>query len=222
MILTSFAPVSPKSHMLSIPRDLYVDVPGHDQNRINTAYFFAEIDKPGSGPKAAARAVALNFNIPTPYTVRIQLQGFRDIVNAMGGVDINLPRDMSGLYAGKHHLNADQALRFVRDRSGSDDFFRQERAQIFLKGAALQMLKPVNWVRIPAVIMTASRVIVTDVPMIYWPRIGFSLLYSVVTGFDMHILERTTQAVPWITEGGGNVLLPNWELIDPVIRKYFD
>jgi anionic cell wall polymer biosynthesis LytR-Cps2A-Psr (LCP) family protein len=50
MILTSIPPVVPYLHMLSIPRDLWVDIPGHGQNRINTAHFFAELEKRAPAP----------------------------------------------------------------------------------------------------------------------------------------------------------------------------
>lgn len=221
MILTSIPPLLPNPHMLSIPRDLYVDIPGHYQNRINTAHFFAEVEQAGTGPRAAAQAVALNFKISEPYTVRIQIDGFQKIVDAMGGVDVTLPVDMSGLAAGEHHFDSTEALRFVRDRTGSDDYFRQQRAQIFLKGATLQMLKPSNWERIPAVSAAVFDTIDSNVPFFYYPRIAYSLLFSAVRGFDMQTLDRYTMTTPWVTEGGGQVLLPNWDAIDPMIDKYF-
>jgi LCP family protein required for cell wall assembly len=221
MILVDFPEVLPTTYMLSIPRDLYVEIPGHGTNRINTAHYFAEVEKAGTGPNAAARAVALNFKIMKPYTVRIQIQGFKNVVDAMGGVDIYLPEYMSGLGAGQHHLNSTQALRFVRDRTGSDDYYRQQRAQIFLKGAALQMLKPANWGKIPAVAKAAFGAIDTNIPWFLWPRVGFSLLSSTITGFHMQTLDRFTMTSPWTTEGGGQVLVPNWDAINPLIRRYF-
>jgi polyisoprenyl-teichoic acid--peptidoglycan teichoic acid transferase len=221
MILTSIPPVLPTVHMLSLPRDLYVDITGHGQNRINTAHFFAEVNEAGTGPKAAAETVALNFKVHEPYTVRIQIQGFKDVVTALGGVDVTLPEDMAGLKAGDHHLDADQALRFVRDRSGSDDYFRQWRAQIFLKGAARQLLKPINWVRFPAVTAAVMKSVDSNVPFFYYPRIAYTLLFSAIRGYDMQILDRYTMTTPWVTEGGGQVLLPNWDAINPVIEKYF-
>lgn len=221
MILTSIPPLLPTTHMLSIPRDLYVDIPGHGQNRINTAHFFAEVEKTGSGPRAAAEAVAQNFGVSTPYTVRLQIEGFANVVDAMGGVDVTLPEAMSGLEAGEHHLDSTQALRFVRDRAGSDDYFRQQRAQIFIKSAVKQMMKPVNWGRIPAVTKAVFDAVDSNVPIFYWPRIAYSLAFSYFRGWDMQTLDRYTMTTPWVTEGGGQVLLPNWEAIDPLIEKYF-
>ena len=60
MILSTIVPLKPYVGMLSIPRDLWVPIPGHGENRINTAHFFAELkeEKPGSGPQAALAVVA--------------------------------------------------------------------------------------------------------------------------------------------------------------------
>ena len=221
MILASIPPVMPNLHMLSIPRDLYVDIPNVGMNRINTAHYFAEINKAGSGSRAAATTVARNFGVMYPLTVRVKIDGFRKVVDAMNGVDIYLPTPMSGMDAGWHHLDDGSALYFVRDRSGSDDFMRQQRQQIFIKGAALRMLNPLNWHLIPSVLVAAADAIDTNVPVFYWPRIAYSLLFSTVRGFDMQTLDRSTMVTPWTTEGGGSVLLPNWDAIDPLIRRYY-
>ncbi len=65
--------------------------------------------------------------------------GFVKIIDAMGGVTVNLPVDMSGLAAGEHTLDGTQALAFVRDRAGSDDFFRQQRGQLVIMAAIKNM-----------------------------------------------------------------------------------
>lgn len=220
MILTTLPPVSPYLHMLSIPRDLWVNIPGHGQNRINTAHYFAEVAKPGSGPQAAAEVVEQNFNVPVSYTLRIQVEGFKKIVDAMGGVTVNLPTDMSGYTAGVHHLDSRQALTLVRDRKGSDDFFRQERGQIFIKGAVRQMLNPLHWWRIPGVTLAFAQSISTNIPVFLWPRIGYSVLFSGVVGFDTHSLDHN-MVNGWITDAGADVLLPNWERINPLVEKLF-
>ena len=220
MILTTIPPVVPYLHMLSIPRDLWVDIPGHGQNRINTAHFFAEIAHPGSGPAAAAQAVELNFQVPVNYTVRIQIEGFEKVVTAMGGVTVTLPTDMSGYKAGTYHLDATHALALVRDRKGSDDFFRQERGQIFLMGAAKQMLNPLNWWRIPSVLSALSQSITSTIPVYLWPRVGYSVLFSAVKGFDMHSLSHN-MVQGFITNEGADVLLPKWDLINPLVDQLF-
>jgi LCP family protein required for cell wall assembly len=221
MILASIPPVFPNLHMLSIPRDLYVDIPDVGQNRINTAHYFAEIEKAGSGPRAAAKTVARNFGVMRPLTVRLSVNGFREIVDAMNGVDIYLPTPMSGMDAGWHHLDDGSALYFVRDRSGSDDFMRQQRQHIFIKGVVLRMLNPLNWHLLPSVVKACFHAVDSNVPVFYYPRIAYSLLFSTIRGVDIQSLDRATMVTPYTTEGGGSVLLPNWDAITPLIRMYY-
>ena len=110
MILTTIPPILPQMSLLSIPRDLWVTIPGYGENRINTAHYFAELDNPGTGMKAASAVVETNFGVHVPYVIRLKFEGFVNIVDAMGGVTVNLPQDMSGLSAGKHLLNGTEAL----------------------------------------------------------------------------------------------------------------
>ena len=220
MILTTLKPLSSKVSMLSIPRDLWLNIPGHYQNRINTAHYFAELEVPGSGMEAAKVAVEENFGIDVDYVVRIKFDGFVDIVDAMGGVTINLPKDMAGFSAGRHHFDGTEALKFVRERKSDDDFFRQERGQMFIAAAIKEMLNPIKWPRIPAVAAAVSKSIETDLPVWLWPRIGSGFIYSAATGFDAHTFDRNA-ITPWVTDEGAQVLLPNWELMNPLIDGLF-
>ncbi len=90
MILTTVIPAEPSADMLSIPRDIWLTIPGYGENRINTAHFFAEAAQPGSGPAAAMQTVQENFGVDVDHFIRVQFEGFREVFNAMGGVDIEL------------------------------------------------------------------------------------------------------------------------------------
>ncbi len=220
MILTTLPPVLPQVSMLSIPRDLWVTIPNQYDNRVNTAHYFAELETPNTGMQAARQVVEVNFRINVDYVVRIKFDGFIDVIDAMGGVTVDLPSDMSGLTAGKNHLDGTQALAFVRDRTGSDDFFRQQRGQLLIVSAIKQMLNPLKWPRIPAVLVAASKAIETDLPLPLWPRMAYGMLFSAVNGFDSHTFDRNA-VTPWVTDEGAQVLLPNWELINPMMEEIF-
>lgn len=220
MILTTIPPVLPQVSMLSIPRDLWLTIPNHYENRINTAHYFAELEVPGSGMQAAKEAVEANFGINVNYAVRVKFTGFVEIVDAFGGVTVNLPEAMSGLEAGPNHLDGKQALAFVRDRKASDDFFRQERGQLFVASAIKEVLNPLKWPRIPAVLAVAAANIDTDLPIWLWPRTAYALTFSALKGFDAHTLDRT-MITPWVTDEGAQVLAPNWELMNPLIDGMF-
>jgi LCP family protein required for cell wall assembly len=112
--------------MLSIPRDLWVNVPGVGEQRINTAYFYAEASEQGAGPQAAMQTIHENFGIPVHYYALVHMYGLVGAVDALGGVDIRLDSPMGGWEAGSYHVNGSQALEFVRERSSSDDFSRMK------------------------------------------------------------------------------------------------
>ncbi len=220
MILTTVIPTRPYVGMLSIPRDLWVSVPGVGENRINTAHFFAENAAPGSGPAAAKQVVAMNFGVDVPYYVRIRFDGLVRFVEALGGIEVNLPTAMSGLEAGRHRLGGDQALAFVRDRKGTDDFFRMQRGQLFLQAVLHQMMKPVSWVRLPAAYAVLLTSMDTDLPFLLWPQVGFSLLRAGPEGIDGRTISRQ-MVQGFTTAGGAAVLAPRWEMINPVLLQMF-
>jgi len=220
IILTTFLIPDGYIGIFSVPRDLWVYIPDIGENRINTAHFFAEINKPGSGPYSTINTIENNFGIDVHYYLRIRFQGFRDIVDAMGGLDIELDRPMAGYEAGIHHLTGRKALAFARNRTGSDDFFRMERGQLLLKSIYKQLLHPNMWPKIPSVISAFSNAVDTNIPAWLWPRIGFNLLRTGIDGIDNKTLSREL-TTPYITESGANILLPRWEVINPILFEMF-
>jgi LCP family protein required for cell wall assembly len=213
-------PSKPYVGMLSIPRDLWVNVPGVGENRINTAHFFAEAAQPGSGPSATLDTIEQNFGVDVPYFMRLKFDGFKDVFNVLGGVDIELPQPMAGYEAGSHHLTPNKALAFARSRTNSDDFFRMQQGQLVLKSALKQMLLPKNWLKIPAVASALMRSIDTNVPKVLWPRLGLALIRVGAAGIDNRIITRE-MVTPFTTDQGASVLAPNWNLINPVLIEMF-
>jgi LCP family protein required for cell wall assembly len=220
MILTTFVPSEPYVGMLSIPRDLWVTIPDYGANRINTAHFFAEADQPGTGPQAAMEAVRLNFGVDVHYYVRLHLIGFINLVDAIGGIDIDLTEPKSGYEAGSHHFDGSQALAFVRDRSHSDDFSRMQNGQIFLFGVIKKFLSPLTWLKLPEVWSIMSQNFDTDVPIRILPQLAYTLLRVGIDGIENQIIEKD-MVVPFTTGGGANVLAPNWDAINPVLLEMF-
>ncbi|GAB4580410.1 MAG: hypothetical protein Fur0022_31510 [Anaerolineales bacterium] len=220
IILTSIVPLRPDVGMLSVPRDLWVNVVGVGEQRINTAYILAEIENPGTGIQNAKDTIELNFGVEMDYFALIQFEGITTVVDAIGGVEVIIPRPMSGYDAGIVHMDGAETLAFVRDRSGSDDFFRMERGQIFIKSLWTQMLRPDQWNKIPALFGSLSAVLQTDVPLWLYPRLGFALLRAGPDGIDSRVITRD-MVNPFTTSGGAAVLGPNWEAIDPVVEDLF-
>ena len=114
----------------SIMRDLYLAIPGKSDNRINAAYAFG-------GPELAIRTVNKNFNMDITRYVTVDFFGLPDIVDKIGGVDINVNKDEISLLnitkSGLQHLNGTQALAYARIRYvGNNDFERTERQRTVL------------------------------------------------------------------------------------------
>jgi len=221
MILTTFVPSDPYVGMLSIPRDLWLVIPGHGSNRINTAHFFAEAAQTGTGPSAAMETVRLNFGVDVHYYIRLHLVGFIDLVDALGGIDFELSAPKSGYGVGTHHLDGMQALAFVRDREGSDDFSRMENGQIFLFAVARKMLLPSSWLAFPEAWSIIDQNLDTDIPARIVPQLLFTILRTGIDGFTNQIIDKD-MVVPFITEGGAYVLTPDWDAINPVLLEMFD
>ena len=220
MILGTINPLRPYVGALSIPRDLWVDIPGQGKNRINTAHFFAELDEIGTGPQAAMEVVEKNFNIHSDHYIRVRFDGFKEFVDALGGIDVTLPRSMSGYTAGVHHLDGDKALALVRDRQGSDDFFRMERGQLLIKALIKLGLSPTKWPRLPAALIALVQTVYTDIPGWQFPRIALALLRAGPEGIDSRSITRD-MVNPVVTPDGAMVLEPNWEAINPVLADMF-
>lgn len=219
IILARVEPLQPSIKLLSIPRDLWVPIPGVGENRINTAHFFAEGKQPGSGPAAAAAVVEKQFGVPVRYTVRLKFDTVVNVVDALGGLDVNLPSPMGGLPAGKHHLDGAATLKLARDRHGADDFFRMEHAQILVRALIARILSPSAWVRFPQVLQAVLSSVDTNLPLYELPRIGFAFIRAGESGIDARTIPRemTTSA----NIGGAQVLLPNWTRIRPLVAEMF-
>lgn len=152
--LFSIDPVNKTAAMLSLPRDLLVKLPGGSYSKINAVYSYAEQNKKGSGAGASADAIANLLDLPIHYYVDVDFQGFKDIVDAIGGVDVNIkqgftdssfPDDKMQGYApftvkaGAQHMNGTVALKYARSRHGTNgegsDFARSRRQQEIMKAA---------------------------------------------------------------------------------------
>ena len=145
VILAQLVPREQRGVLLSFPRDLYVPVI-HDgvtsQTKINAAY--------GYGPQSVIDTVAGITRIPINHYMEVNINGFRGMVEAIGGIDIKLEKSLYdsqlnfSMKAGNNHLDGNEALSFVRARHATPggDFDRIKRQQQFLKAVMEKVGKP--------------------------------------------------------------------------------
>jgi len=120
------------AQVISIPRDSWVTIPGHDRNKINAAYAFGS-------PSLLIQTVEALTNVRVDHFGVIDFAGFKTMTDALGGVDVAVSQPTSSMGVtfteGVNHLNGDQALVYVRQRyelSGGD-FDREQRQQNYLR-----------------------------------------------------------------------------------------
>lgn len=165
MILFFLNPRTKQAALLSVPRDLRVRIPGYGTNKINAAFPFGGVD-------LVRETIEQVMGVNIDYTAKADFGGFVEIVDMLGGVDIDVP-DVEGrgrgmnyddnwghlhihLKPGPQHLDGEQAMGFVRYRHGDSDFKRSERQHQFLKAIAEQKLKLTN---VPQLVRTAPKVL---------------------------------------------------------------
>jgi len=154
MMLLTIDPVSKTAGMLSIPRDLWVNIPGFGQNKINNAYFLGEGNRlPGGGPELASRTVEEFLGIEVHYWAQIDFTAFVQFIDYVGGIklDIQEPIRLSlvgttknvHLKPGTQTLTGEIALAYARNRTeGDGDFSRAQRQQDVVLAMQRQLLRP--------------------------------------------------------------------------------
>lgn len=206
--------------IISIPRDLRVDIPDYGQERINVADYIGEKrGYLGGGPALAGRVISETFGIPTQHYIRIHLNGLVKLVDALGGVTVTLdcplyeatPKDAEmteyvpwSLPAGDVFLDGATAQKFVTYRHVTTDFGRSQRQQQLiwaLRNRALQIdLLP----RLPQLWSALSDLYTTDLNLIDVVRLaqfGMELDPSKIHGlqFSMNALkEYVTDQGEWV------------------------
>ncbi|MHB0976693.1 MAG: LCP family protein [Candidatus Aquicultorales bacterium] len=171
--------VHPKKNVvsvLSIPRDMRVYIPDYGYDKINAAYSLG-------GPKLTIETVEEFTGLEMNHFIEIDFQGFKRVVDALGGVDIDVkpPNGASRLKdyeveldipAGPQHMNGDTALKFVRVRYVDDDFGRAGRQQEFLKAVFDKAKQPSSFAKLPELINIMTENVKTD------SGLGFAEIYK--------------------------------------------
>ncbi len=220
IILTTIIPFKPYIGMLGIPRDLWLEIPNVGEQRINTAYFYAELEEAGSGAKAATEAVSDNFDVHLRYYLIVHMLGVVDVVDALGGLDFKLDEPMGKLDAGKHHLDGAETLAFVRERYSSSDISRMKQGQIVIGALIRKSLSPSGWTKMPRLLTALPGAIETNIPLWQLPRLSFAFIRATWFGMDNRTLNWD-MVTPYLTSGGAQVLLPKWDAINPVLDEMF-
>lgn len=223
MLMVRFNPEAKKINVLSIPRDTRVVLENHGVSKINAANV-------EGGPALSAKAVSqLLEGVGIDRYVRINVLGFGKLVDALGGIDFYVPRDMKykddtqhlyvDLKEGQQHLNGDQAMqlmRFRHDRYG--DIGRIQRQQLMMRALVEQALNPTTIGRMPKILSVIQSHIDTN--------LSVEELMA-LTGFAAkHRSSVQMLVLPGDFNGDGrhevSYWLPNRRRIQTMMAQYFD
>ena len=216
-----------RAALVSFPRDIYLPIPGFGYSRINTAFPYGEEIKPGGGLPLLMSTIDKNFGIPIERYVRIDFSGFKDLIEALGGVDITvdcplndelIPRyfGVDTLEPGVYHMNGEQALYYSRSRKTTNDFDRARRQQRVLLAVRSRILDGNLLPRIPALWQAMRDIVDTNLKpgeIVDLAQLGANLqaknLYGMVIRYPL--------VTDWVTAQGGMVQMPDLPAINDAL-----
>jgi LCP family protein required for cell wall assembly len=231
VMLLNISPSRFKVSLLSIPRDVFIQVPDMGEQRINTINMLGEYELEGtSGPALLKASLKESFGVEFENHIRLDFNSFVELVDAVGGVDIDVPKliidyeypTMDGGYTtiqfdpGRQHMDGERALQYARTRHQDGDYQRAARQQQVVDALMKKLFDPrqvPNWPRVWHVIQSN-----TDTDLSTWDMLRLSpALMLGWPGRDHRVLEEQDligmKAGYWI---------PNYERILPWIEKHFD
>lgn len=195
MMVTAVDMEQKKAALLSVPRDTRVKIDGYGYEKINHAYAYG-------GHKLSQNAIENLLGVSIDHYILIDTKAFERIIDAIGGIDINVekrmyyedPWDDNGglvidLYPGEQHLDGQKAIQYVRYRDGEGDIGRIGRQQHFIKAVLAKVISPEMLPRLPKLVEEVSSAIKTDMSLA-------ELLEFANTMKSVHDNGLTAQMVP--------------------------
>lgn len=256
MMVMSLSPSDRATTLISVPRDLWVQIPPNSGNytKINAAYengyyngFDASSGQLPAGQLAggleAASKVSEVTGLSVPYFMTINFQGFRELVDALGGVDINVPTAFTANYpinddpainagwkvihfnTGMQHMNGERAIEYARARyvispaSEGTDFARSARQQLLIRAIASRLRSPSAWPGLSNAMNALQKAIYTNLSLADLAAFTLKLDLS----HAAHVgLSTSNVLVNSVSSDGQDILLPqngDWNAIKRYISS---
>ena len=241
MIVVSINKATNSATLLTIPRDLYVYIPGWKVTRINTAAAHGDqIGHPGGGMALLQQTILYNLGLPIHGWARIDFDGFRQVVDILGGVDVPVSCAMSDWHLkdpslddqnadnwemytvepGVQHMDGYLALWYARSRKHSSDYDRSRRQHQVLRAMLTKALQLDILPKIPELYATYGKIVQTD--LVLGDILQFVPLASQIsqTRIKSRFIGRS-EVYSWTAPDGAMVLLPDTEAIARLLDEAF-
>lgn len=152
-----------RTYLLSIPRDMRVNIPGRGNDKVNAAYAYGQAT-------LAMKTVKSFLGVDLNHYIEVDFKGFKRLVDTLGGIDITIDKpiiDRTRQFSmfipkGPQHMNGEVALNYVRYRHGDSDFERAGRQQNFLRALAANTFKVKSIFKLPTLIGILDENVSTD------------------------------------------------------------
>ena len=238
MMVMSIDPVGETISILSVPRDLYVLIPGHGRDRINTAFVYGSAgNNPIGGAALAMQTVEYNLGVRLNHYVMVDFSAVIKGVDALGGIDVYVPRDLSDptypdmdygydplfIPAGMNHLDGATALKYARTRHVDNDFGRAQRQQQVILAArekALGLGLPSLISRAPVLYQQLEQGIRTDLSLDQLVRLA-TLASDIPSDNIRNDVLDYDYVESFRTEAGAQVLILVNDKAAPLIQDMF-
>jgi polyisoprenyl-teichoic acid--peptidoglycan teichoic acid transferase len=222
LLLVRIDPHNETLRVMSIPRDTRVQIPGYGMAKIN----HANVE---GGPALVAQTIADNLgNVQIDRYVRVNTVAFREIVDLVGGIDVEVPHRMQytdqtqglyiDLYPGWQTLDGDQAEQFARFRSDMGDVGRVQRQQVLLKSLRERLTNPMVVPSLPHAVRVVQRYVDTNLTLEEMLALANFGLEIDADEFQMVMLPGRFSSA---TEFEASYWLPDWEASATVLRTFF-
>ncbi len=236
-IVVHIDPAAKTVAMVSIPRDLWVPIPGYGEGRINSAFQKGDHDKatvPGGGPGLAMATIEESLGIHIHYFAQVDFNGFERIVDTMGGVTIDVPRPLADneypfqdygftriyIPAGLQHMDGHTALEYARSRHADSDIGRNSRQQQVLLALKQQGLNLNLVSRLNDLADQLSVAVKTDLSITQVGSLA-QLAKEIDPGSIQTVVIDANMVTETILNDGADVLMPNWDVIRPKVQQAF-
>lgn len=232
IMILSVNPQNQHVSLLSLPRDVFITSPNYGLLRANTVVRNAELNTAGTGVQEMIASMELTFGIEIHHYVRLSFEAFVDVVDALDGVTIDVPkRIVDNSYPtadygtmriefqqGKQHMDGENALIYARTRHADDDYQRAARQQQVLEALVSKLSNPLNLPRWPKMWWAFQQNVETDMHLGDWAMLspGFLLYGRTPSQIEKMVIEREN-----VVAGGGGVV-PNMRTIEPWIVEHLE
>jgi polyisoprenyl-teichoic acid--peptidoglycan teichoic acid transferase len=216
--------------MLSIPRDVFIYVPDYGEQRINTINVLGEQEAEGAGPALLKASFDESFGVTVENYIRVDFAGFVALVDAVGGVDIDVPKliidyeyptadggTMTVRFdPGIEHMDGERALQYARTRHQDGDYQRAARQQQVIDAVVKKLANPLRVTRWPRVWQAFRENTDTDLSTWDMLRLAPAVLIG-WRGRDQRVLQRDD-----LIGMAAGYWRPDYDRLAPWIAAHFD